>query len=174
MPTITKKAAAPLPNRRREKPGSRKAVALRPGRVWKSFEQFRTGGQNDLAALEVGEMGQLITRKGSFRIIREEDFQQLYGLARDVERVQNGLRMVEAAVRSVRKHRDEETIEVLIQAVTLVDFPTLPTREQFEPLQPEGAEADEDENENGDDEDEIELDPAVLRRSLGSNGSEAE
>lgn len=164
MPTLTKRAAAPLPNRRREKSGSRKALALRSSRVWKSFEQFRTGGQSELAELEAGEMGQLITRKGSFRILREDDFQQVYGLARDVERLQNGLRMVEAAVRSVRKHQDEETIEVLIQAVTLVDFPTLPTRDQFETLQPEGLEIDPD--------DDVELDPAALRRSLRGESEE--
>ena len=157
MPTLIKRAVAPLPTRRREKSGRPKALALRPGRVWKSFEQFRTGGQGELAELEAGEMGQLITRKGSFRILREDDFQQVYGLARDVDRLQNGLRMVEAAVRSVRKHRDEETIEVLMQAVTLVDFPTLPTLDQFEPLQPEGLELDPD--------DEVELDPAALCRS---------
>jgi hypothetical protein len=164
MPTIIKKADTPLPNRRREKTGSRKILTLRPGRVWKSFEQFRIGGQSELAELEAGEMGQLITRKGSFRVMREDDFQQMYGLARDVERLQNGLRMVEAAVRSVRKHRDEETIEVLIQAVTLVDFPTLPTRDQFETFQPEGLEIDSD--------DDVELDPAALRRSLRGESEE--
>jgi hypothetical protein len=160
MSTLTKKTNAPLPSRR---PGRRKSrsngLALKPGRVWKSWEQFRTGGQTELATLEMGEVGQLITRSGSFRVLREDDFQHLAGLARDVDRVQGGLNVIITAARAVREHRDEATVNTLVEVLTYIgDIPALPTRDRFEPMRPENPDADPD--------DEVELDPAVLRRSL--------
>ena len=153
MPEI-KKAATSLSNRRR-KP----SLALRPSRVWKSFEQFRTGGQNELNEIGAGEIGQLLTKTGSFRILREEDFQHLYGLARDVERVQGGLRVIIAAARSAGRHQDEDSIQTLLEAaIVFADFPALPTRPAEEPVEPEGLPIDDEDLEG------IILDPNKIPR----------
>lgn len=157
----TKRTAAPLPTRHR-KP----TLDIRPGRVWKSFEQFRTGGQNELSALGAGEMGQLLTKTGSFRILHEEDFQRLYGLARDVERVQGGLRVIIAAARSARRHQDDDTLQTLLEAVAVcADFPVLATRPAEESIEPEGLPLTDD------DLDGIILDPALVPRPFASRNA---
>ena len=138
---------------------------LKPGRIWKSWEQFRRGGQEELAALKPGEIGQLLVKEGSYRIVREQDFQELYGLANDVDRLRGGLPVVIAAVRAVQQHRDASTVETLLEAVALIgDIPILPTRRAFEPPQPEGLELDPD--------DEVELDPAKVYRPYVTRSEE--
>ena len=166
MSVLTKKAATPLPNRRPNKNIRRraKALAFRVGRVWTSFEQFRTGGQSELATLGLGEIGQLRTRHGSFRILRDEDFLHLYGLARDVERVQGGLRVIIAAAHSAKAHRDDVTLEALVEAVAVcANFPTLPTRPAEGPI-----EIEVDADIEPDDLDGISLDPATVPRPFAS------
>jgi hypothetical protein len=55
------------------------------------------------------------------------------------------MRMVISAVRAVQKHPDSETMQVLIESINLMnDLPELPTRDRFEPLQPENFELEED------------------------------
>lgn len=133
------------------------SASLAPGPVWGSWEKFRVQGQDGLAHVGPGTFGTLMTRNGQYRILPEADFQRLLGLARDVERIQSGLRVVVAAARAVQRHPDESTTDTLIEAVALLgDVPILPTRSRFEALEPEGLAAD--------DEDEVELDPAVVRR----------
>lgn len=168
MPATTKKAAAPLPSSRNKVVHRRaQALTLRPSRVWKSFEKFRTGGQSELTALGPGEIGQLLTRTGSFRVLREDDFQHLYGLARDIERVQGGLRVIIAAARSAEQHRDEVTLQALVEAVAVcANFPALPARSADEPVEPEGLPLDQD------DLDDIVIDPAAVPRPYASRNAD--
>jgi hypothetical protein len=61
--------------------------------------------------------------------LAEKDFQKFYGLARDIERLSGGLRIVVSAIRAVQKHPDTETINVLLESVNLIEnIPALPTR----------------------------------------------
>ncbi|WP_309711500.1 hypothetical protein [Armatimonas sp.] len=114
-------------------------VTLRQGPFWPSFEQFRTQGNTALQAVTPGQVGTLVTKSGQYRILTESDFQSLYGLARDVERLRGGMRVVLATARAAQLHPDEATLEALTEAVMLMgDLPLLPTRSQFEPLKPEG------------------------------------
>lgn len=132
-----------------------KTLNLRPGQSWSSFEKFRTEGASALNSVKNGTVASLQTKSGQYRILSEQDYQTLYGLARDVERLRGGLRVIVSAVRAVQKHPDSETINVLLESINLMkDLPELPTRESFDPLEPEGFEL-----ENAD---EVILDPQQL------------
>lgn len=133
---------------------------LQPGPIWTSFEQFRTQGRMGLGSLVSGQVATLQTKTGQYRIIKEQDFQQLYGLARDVERLRGGFSCMINAIKVVQKHKDSESIESLISVVNMIGgVPELPTRSDFETLTPEGFELDP--------EDEVDLDLAKIVRPLG-------
>lgn len=134
--------------------------SLQPGPNWSSFEQFRTSGAGALGSIVSGHVATLQTKTGQYRILTEQDFQKLYGLARDVERLRGGLNCVFDAVRVVQKHGDQESLNLLVSTVSMVgNIPVLPTRSDFGPLMPEGFELYPD--------DEVELDPAKIVRPLG-------
>lgn len=137
----------------------RTELSLQQGVSWSSFEQFRKEGANSLDSVKNGVVATLQTKSGQYRILEERDFQKLYGLARDIERLREGLRIVLSATRAVEKHRDDETIKVLVESVSLMrGLPELPTRDSFEPMEPESFELDED--------DEFILDPKLIKRPL--------
>jgi hypothetical protein len=107
-------------------------------------------------------VGTLQTKQGQYRILNEEDFQQLLGLASDVDRLQQGLNLVIQAVRVVQNHpEDNDAIALLAQAVAMLGkMPTaLPTRSSFPPMELEDFAIDRD--------DEVILDPTQLQRPLG-------
>ena len=132
---------------------------LRLTQSWSSFEKFRTEGAKALASIKDGAIATLTTKTGQYKIIEESDFQAIQGLARDVDRLRDGLTLITVAVRAVQKHPDEESIAVLTQAVSLLgELPQLPTRDSFQPLEPENLDWDE--------EDEIILDPHEIERPL--------
>ncbi|HAC65856.1 MAG TPA: hypothetical protein DCF68_20575 [Cyanothece sp. UBA12306] len=144
------------------------SLSLKQGSSWLSFEQFRKEGAKALASVKNGIIATLHTKNGQYRILEEKDFQKVYGLARDIERLQGGLRIVITAARAVQKHPDDETIKVLIESVNLMgSLPALPTREHFEPLEPEAFE-----EENEDEDDEYILDPEELERLIAQVSSE--
>lgn len=123
-----------------------KAFSLQPGPTWSSFEKFRQEGAKALESIKNGIVAILNTKTGQYRILEERDFQKLYGLARDVDRLRSGLRVVVSAARAVQKHpNDVDTINVLLESVTLLgSLPELPIRQTFKPLMPESDEVDED------------------------------
>lgn len=137
-----------------------KQFRLQAGPTWRSFEKFRQEGAKALESVKNGIVGIFQTKTGQYRIIEESDFQMLYGLARDVDRLQGGLRVVVSAARAVKKHpEDAETINVLLESVSLLgSLPTLPTRQKFEPLKIEISELDEN--------DEVITDPEELERLI--------
>ncbi|MEO0014046.1 MAG: hypothetical protein RLZZ535_2435 [Cyanobacteriota bacterium] len=115
-----------------------------------------------LAEIKDGVVATLTTKTGQYRIVEEDDFQHLYGLARDVDRLRGGLRMVTVAVRAAQKHPDPENLEVLAEAVAMLgELPELPTRDSFEPLIPEAPNLDED--------DDVMLDPHQIERPLNND-----
>ena len=134
-----------------------KFFSLSLGQSWQSFEKFRQEGAKALRLIKNGAVATLTTKTGQYRIVEEHDFQQMYGLARDVDRLRGGLRMVTVAVRATQKHPDKENLAVLAEAVALLgDLPELPARERFEPLTLENSDWDED--------DEVLLNPDEIER----------
>jgi hypothetical protein len=133
-------------------------IKLESSRTWSSFEQFRKEGSKALESIKEGIVGTLFSKSGQYRIMREKDFQKLYGLARDVERLRGGLQLVTVAIRAVQKHPDAETIKVLEEAIAqLGNLPALPTRDTFSPLGPENK----DDIDNDDD---VILNPKEIER----------
>jgi hypothetical protein len=127
-------------------------LSLAQGAMWPSFEQFRTQGNAALQQITPGRVGTL--KQGQYRILAESDFQHLYGLARDIERLRGGIRVVIATARAAKIHPDEATLEALMEAVMLMgELPALPLRDNFESLKPEGLEESDDASK----EDEIDL-----------------
>ena len=132
---------------------------LQLGPIWSSFEKFRAEGAKALKSIKNGTVGTLHTKTGQYRILEEQDFQKLLGLARDVERLRGGLRVVVGAVRVAQKHPDTESLNLLLEVVTMLgNLPELPTREGFPPLSPEGLDVERD--------DEVTLDPNQIERPL--------
>jgi hypothetical protein len=137
---------------------------LSVGPTWTSFEKFRVEGSKALEQVGQGAVGTLQTKNGQYRVLEERDFQAILGLARDVERLRGGLRVVITAARAAHLHRDEVSIETLMEAVSLVgSVPALPVRESFPPITPEGLEIDE--------EDEVMLDPTKIQSPLDAKAS---
>jgi hypothetical protein len=112
---------------------SAKPIALVPGPTWSTFEQFRRGGNSVLEEIPPHGVGTLRGKAGTFRIIRDDDFQRLLGLATDIHRLQNGLNFVIQAAKVVAKHPDMEHVQLLIQSASMVaGSPVLPVREGHE------------------------------------------
>lgn len=138
--------------------------SLRVDQSWNSFEQFRQEGANALHSVKNQNIATLETQTGKYRILEEQDFQTLYGLARDVERLRGGLHVVILAVRAAQKHLDEEQLNLLAETVAMVgNLPELPVQDQFNDLMPEQLDWDHD--------DEVILDPKQINRPLQSQKS---
>lgn len=139
-----------------------KELGFKVGTTWRSFEKFRQEGAKALESIKEGIVGILHTKTGQYRILEERDFQKLYGLARDVDRLQGGLRIVVSAARALKKNPDNlDNMEVLLQSINFLgSLPELPTREKFEPLLVETSELDED--------DEVIMDSEELERLIKS------
>jgi hypothetical protein len=104
--------------------------ALAPGPSWSSFEQFRVGGNTALDGIVAGSVATLHSRSGAFRILRDDDFQKLLGLASEVHRLKQGLTFVVSAAKVVAKHKDLESVELLIQSAAMLgESRVLPQRE---------------------------------------------
>lgn len=140
------------------------SINLRSGRTWSSFEQLRTEGASSLEPIKNGTIATLHTKTGQYRILEEHDFQNLLGLATDVARLRKGLRLVLQSVRVVQKHRDEDSLNMLVEAVTMVgSLPGLPTHEGFEELISEDSDIEP--------EDEVELDPERIERPFAASSA---
>jgi hypothetical protein len=109
---------------------------LAPGPFWQSFEQFRVSGSTALESILPGTVATLHSKSSLFRILREEDFQRLVGLASEVHRLKTGVTFVLKAAKVLVKHKDQESMELLLHsAMMLNESRVLPEREghdQFE------------------------------------------
>src|SRR5580698_1629218 len=106
------------------------------GPVWTSFEQFRKGGVPALEGIPRHGVATVQTKAGTFRIIRDADFQRLVGLAADVYRLQAGLTLVVKAARVALKHTDQEHVELFLSSASLIaQSPELPQRVGHESFQ---------------------------------------
>jgi hypothetical protein len=134
---------------------------LNLGPTWTSFEKFRIDGAKQLEQVHSGHIGTLLTKTGQFRVLAERDFQQLLGLAKEIDRVRGGLRVVISAARVVQQHPDSSSMQVLMDAVSLLgELPILPTQTGHTPLELEDLDELEED-------DEIISDPALIPRALG-------
>ncbi|PNW43907.1 UNVERIFIED_CONTAM: hypothetical protein BEN50_13205 [Euhalothece sp. KZN 001] len=134
---------------------------LKMVRSWKSFEEFRKAGAKALEPIKNGSIATLKTGTGNYRVISEEDFQKLYGLACDVDRLQGGLSVVLTAARAVQKHNDPETVQVLVQTIKMMgNLSALPTRQEFDHPQLETSDSEIEAD------DEIIDDPSLLERPV--------
>ena len=92
---------------------------LRPGPVWASFEQFRTAGPSGPESVGGGQVGTLRTKSGVFRLLRDEDFQLLVGLASEAKRLQGGLTTMVHAAKVIRNHPSSPSaVELLLHLAT--------------------------------------------------------
>ena len=88
------------------------------------------GGNTALDGIVAGSVATLHSRSGTFRIVRDDDFQKLLGLASEVHRLKQGLTFVVGAAKVVAKHKDLESVELLIQSVAMLgESRVLPQRE---------------------------------------------
>lgn len=142
-----------------------RVLDLKAGPSWSSFDKFRNEGANALESVKDGTVATLQTKTGQYRVLAEQDFQALLGLARDVDRLRGGLRVVVKAVRIVQKHPDDsDGLNLLAEAVTMLGgLPELPTRGSFDQMLPEDNDMDPD--------DEVTLDPNQIERPLSAHTS---
>jgi hypothetical protein len=113
------------------------------GPQFASFDKLKSTGSNALDVVKQGVIAKLETKTGGYVILEESDFQRLLGLARDVQRLRDGLELVIAAVEAVELHQDQVTIETLVRATKVVGrVPVLPTQDGQRAAAPEGFEVD--------------------------------
>lgn len=106
--------------------------ALKKGSFWKSFDLFRRQKPKQLeAALPEGYIGRLNVQGTEFVIVRSTTFDQVYGLARDVSRLSQGLLLVRMAAQVITHigSDDEEGVRVVADLIRNLTFqiPNLPT-----------------------------------------------
>jgi hypothetical protein len=67
---------------------------------------------------------------GTFRLLHDEDFQALLGIASEAHRLKGGLKLIISAARVYSKFRDDEHQELLMEAVSVfAGGPVLPVRD---------------------------------------------
>jgi len=87
----------------------------------------------------------LNAKSALYRIVRDDDFQRLLGLASEVHRIKNSIDFVVKAAKIVAKHKDQESTELLMQSVSMLgDYRVLPERTGHGQLAITAAEAAED------------------------------
>lgn len=105
---------------------------LKSGPFWKSFDLFRRQKPKQLEAiLPEGCIGRLNVQGTEFVIVRSSTFNQVYGLARDVSRLSQGLLLVRMAAKVITHigSNDEEGVRVVADLIKNLTFqiPNLPT-----------------------------------------------
>ena len=127
------------------------------GPEWSSFEQFRKGGDQNLRLVRSGAVGTLHAKSGVYRILSDEDFQALIGLASEVTRIQSGLTTVAYAAHILRENPTSDSAAGLLQHILgqYAKVPQIPSRQGNEPSSEQQALIDPD--------DEVILDPTQLR-----------
>lgn len=53
--------------------------------------------------------------------MRDQDFQRLIGIASEIHRIKAGVTIVLSAAKVVQKHKDEESIELLVKSAALLE-----------------------------------------------------
>ena len=155
MPTATETKLVP------SRTAPKSATHLMPGPEWASFEQFRTRGSSALDLVGGGRVGTLRTKADVFRILSDQDFQSLVGLASEVERLKSGLTTIVHAIKVVRENpASPSALELLLHVATqYAGTPELPGRRRHQAPVSEAGPVPED--------DEVIVDPAEVRKRAG-------
>lgn len=116
--------------------------ALRPGPAWGSVEDLLGSGDAALEEVASGAVATLGSRVGRFRLLSEDDFQALYGMALEARRVAAELNSV---LGNLGERPDADTAQsVIARVVELADsLDTLPAHSAHGMLEPEGLDLDE-------------------------------
>jgi hypothetical protein len=126
--------------------------ALVPGPEWRSFEQLRIAGSSALEGIAVGAVATLQVKSKTFRILRDDDFQRIVGLASEVHRLKQGITFVVTAARVVAKYpNDPDSLQLLYRSASLLsESSMLPEREGHDifHITPEEAEEHKEEGFN--------------------------
>ncbi len=103
--------------------------SLLSGPTWNSFEQFRVKGGGALEEIPRRGVATLRSKAGAFRILHDEDFQAILGLASEVHRLKGGVKLIISAAQIYSRFRDDAHRELLLEAVSLLaGSPVLPER----------------------------------------------
>ena len=112
-------------------------VSLIQGPSWNTFEEFRCGGSSVLSRIPEGGVATLRTSKsGIFRILRDQDFLRLLGMASEVYRLQQGFRHIRHALEVWIEHPDEKHTQLVMESTEFIaGTPALPEQIGHEPLE---------------------------------------
>ena len=133
-------------------------LSLRLGPSWLSFEKFRLEGNEGLASVKSGAVGLLQSKTGRYRIVEEDDFQQLLGQVQQVEHLRQNLGVLYLVAQEAVERRDEASIELLRKTLATLEQPHPPQRTLHPIYQELGHPLDPD--------DEVELESSRIRRPL--------
>lgn len=125
-------------------PARYKVMELQPGGIWPSTDKFKVKITENLKSIQKGQVGTLRTKHGTYRVLNDGDFQMLYGLAQEVDRLRDGIDVIIAAAISVQEHKDDVSIRVLTTAVSALGrSPSLPVRREIQGFNINNIEVDE-------------------------------
>ncbi len=124
------------------------AIQLRQGPVWPSWEQFRLTGSRGLdQQIPAGIVGRLRTKQGEFACLRWTDFDRLYGLAQDVQRLSRGVMLLHQAAEVVMTSDQLDLGITMIRDLTLQYQLPATANTPLPPLEVEPEEEEGDEGE---------------------------
>jgi hypothetical protein len=90
-------------------------------------------GTTALDAIKLGSVGTLQTKTALYRILRDEDWQKLVGLASEVHRIRGGVTLVLQAAKVVAKHKDQDSFDLFYRSVSMLsESSLLPERDGHE------------------------------------------
>lgn len=136
---------------------------LKPGPQWSSLEALQGSGEATLASVKGGVVARLTTESGAYRLLADDDFQALLGLAQDVNRLSTAVSYLVAAAQAGNGLPNQEALQELLALVK--DVPELAAQQAHETIAPEQEISDSDR-------DGVITDPAELRAALDVQGAD--
>ncbi|GAC1406192.1 MAG: hypothetical protein NVSMB52_19760 [Chloroflexota bacterium] len=86
-----------------------RAVDLQSGPCWTSFEQFRLSGVDGVREqLGPNQIGRLSVKGDEFVFMRSETFNNLYGLAQEIDRFSHQIHLIRQAVELLQQNRGSD------------------------------------------------------------------
>lgn len=136
---------------------------LRPGPQWPSLEALQGSGETALESVKDGVVARLTADSGVYRLLTDDDFQALLGLAQDVSRLSTAVNDVVTAAQAAKGHLDQGLLQQLRALVK--DVPELAAQRAH------GSLAQEEEFSDSDS-DGVITDAADLRAALDAQGAD--
>lgn len=92
------------------------SINLHVGPTWERFEDIRVGAAAKLSSIRNGTMGILKLKKAQYRIISEDDFQKLYGIATEADHLRRDVQLIIQAA-TIVSESDSEASRKMLQMV---------------------------------------------------------